>query len=381
MSELNRLQEAGRWERRLKDKVEKILDLADIHIGGKRPWDIWVRDPRWYGRVLSGGSLALGESFMDGWWDCGALDEFFKRIFLAGLDHYGEKGMGAHALRWAARLLNLQSPGRAFQVGIRHYDTGNELFEAMLDERMTYTCGYWGDAKTLEDAQEAKLEQACRKLGLQRGQRVLDIGCGWGSFMKYAAEKYHVQCVGITVSREQLELGRKLCGGLPVEFILQDYRELTGRFDYVVSMGMFEHVGYRNYRAYMEKAHSCLKEGGLFLLSTMGSNRTGRHGYPWFDKYIFPNGMMPSIRQLGTAIEGLFVMEDWSNFGPDYDKTLMAWFSNFEAGWESLSHLYDSRFYRMWKYYLLSLAGAFRARKNQLWQVLLSKDPAGSRRA
>jgi cyclopropane-fatty-acyl-phospholipid synthase len=243
----------------------------------------------------------------------------------------------------------------------------------MLDKQMAYSCGYWRDAGNLDEAQENKLDLICRKLGLQPGTKVLDIGCGWGSLAKYAAEKYKAEVVGITVSQEQVDLARKICGGLPVEIKLMDYRDIRGQFDRIVSVGMIEHVGYKNYRTFMEVTHRCLQGDGLFLLHTIGSNKSRTSVDPWINKYIFPNGMLPSIKQLGSAIEGLFVMEDWHNFSADYDKTLMAWDGRFEDSWEKLKSKYDEGFHRMWRYYLLSCAGSFRARKNQLWQIVLSK--------
>lgn len=277
-----------------------------------------------------------------------------------------------HILR--AILLNPSGKARAFQVGERHYDLGNRLYRGMLDRRMVYSCGYWKNADNLDAAQEAKLDLICRKLGLKRGDRVLDVGCGWGSFAEYAAERYGVEVVGITVSKEQVVLGNESCRGLPVELRLLDYRDMEGEFDHVVSIGMFEHVGLRNYRIYMEKVRQCLKDGGLFLLQTIGGNDSVTKLDPWFEKYIFPNSLIPSIRQISAAAEGLFVMEDWHNFGADYDPTLMSWFRNFDRNWDSLSEIYDERFYRMWRYYLLSSAGTFRARCLQVWQIVFSKE-------
>jgi cyclopropane-fatty-acyl-phospholipid synthase len=270
-------------------------------------------------------------------------------------------------------LTNLQSRSRAFIVGEQHYDLGNLLYQCMLDPRMTYTCGYWAKAGDLEQAQTDKLDLSCRKLGLQPGQRVLDIGCGWGSFAEFAARQYGVRVVGITISREQAELARQRCRGLPVDIRLQDYRELDEPFERIVSLGMFEHVGWRNYVTYMGVVQRCLADGGLFLLHSIGSNRSLAHADPWIDRYIFPNGGLPSIAQIGRAIEKDFVMEDWHNFGADYDRTLMAWHANFERHWPQLAGHYDQRFRRMWRYYLLSCAGAFRARDIQLWQIVLSK--------
>ena len=358
-----------------KQIVEDILSSAGIAINGGQPWDIQINNKTFYQRVLNGGSLGLGESYMDGWWECEKLDDFFTRIIPARPEDRIRKNwrLLIH-IGSAALLLNGISKSRAFRIGERHYDIGNDLFKNMLDRRMVYSCAYWKDADNLDDAQEAKLDLVCRKLGLQPGDRVLDIGCGWGGFAKYAAEKYGVEVVGITVSKEQMELGKKLCEGLPVEIRLQDYRDVNGEFDHIVSVGMFEHVGCKNYRTYMESVHRCLKDGGLFLLHTIGNRHTMGSNDPWFEKYIFPNSIIPSMKQIGASVEELFVAEDWHNFGADYDRTLIAWFRNFDASWHKLKEKYDERFYRMWKYYLLSCAGIFRSRHLQVWQIVFSKN-------
>lgn len=359
---------------RLKEQAQHLLDLADVKINGSQAWDIAVHDERFYQRILSQGSLGLGESYMDGWWDCPKLDEFFFHLLRAKLNEK-VKGHGKilAAALWS-RMVNNQSRRRAFDIGKRHYDIGNNLYQAMLDSRLTYTCGYWKNATTLDSAQEAKLDLVCKKLNLQKGQSVLDIGCGWGSFAKFAAERYGVSVVGITVSQEQIRLGKQLCAGLPVELRYQDYRDVRGAFDHIVSLGMFEHVGVKNYRTFMQVVAQNLKDDGLFLLHTIGGNTSVTSTDPWIEKYIFPNSMLPSIQQIAKAIEGLFVMEDWHNFSAYYDKTLMAWHANVVSAWESLRQNYDDHFFRMWTYYLLSCAGTFRSRQNQLWQIVLSKN-------
>ncbi len=358
---------------RAKATIERLLEGTNIKINGDRPWDIRVHDERTYGAVLWGGSLALGETYMAGWWDCDQIDELITRIFRADFVHKFRFTPGNVTLFLSASLGNLVSRSRAFQIGERHYDAGNDLFQGMLDRRMVYTCGYWKEAKTLDEAQEAKLDLVCRKINLKPGQKVLDIGCGWGSFGKFAAEKYGAEVVGVTVSEEQLRLGRELCKGLPVELRLEDYRDVKGSYDHIVSLGMFEHVGYKNYRMYMRIVRDHLKDSGLFLLQTIGGNRSVRHGDPWFNKYIFPNGMIPSVTQIGKATESIFVMEDWHNFGPDYDLTTRAWEENFEKHWPELCQKYSERFRRMWRYYLRSSSGLFRARHLELWQIVFSK--------
>ena len=357
--------------------AQNLLAKAGITINGSKPYDIQVHNDKFYSRVLAGGSLALGESYMDGWWDVSQLDIFFDKLMTAGIEtHLKTPRMALEFLK--AKLTNRQSKSRAFQIGEKHYDLGNDLYRAMLDKSMTYTCGYWKDAKTLDAAQLAKLDLVCKKIQLKKGQRVLDIGCGWGSFAYHAAKKYGAKVVGLTVSKEQAELARERCKGLPVEIRLQDYRETAEEFDAIVSLGMFEHVGYKNYRTYMEVAHRCLKDGGFFLLHTIGGNKSVTTFDPWIEKYIFTNSMLPSIAQIGASIENLFVMEDWHNFGPYYDKTLMSWFANFDKKWPTLKGTYDARFYRMWKDYLLACAASFRARKNQVWQIVLSKNRVGA---
>lgn len=358
---------------RFQTQIEHLLQGTDISLNGTHPWDIQVHDERLYARVLAEGSLGLGESYMDGWWDCAAIDELIDHALRQQIREKLRPSPQLLLNAIASRILNRQSTSRAFKVAEAHYNLGNDLYEAMLDTRMVYTCGYWKDASTLDEAQEAKLDLVCRKIGLKPGQKILDIGCGWGSFAKFAAENYHARVVGITVSQEQVDLARERCQGLDVEIRLQDYREIHEPFDHIISLGMFEHVGYKNYREYFQVANRCLKDDGLFLLHTIGSLKSATTTDPWIEKYIFPNGMLPSISQIGKAIEGLFVMEDWHNFSADYDKTLMAWYQNVEAAWPVLSKKYSERFHRMWRFYLLMCAGGFRARTNQLWQIVLSK--------
>ncbi len=359
-------------------KLADLLALADIQINGTRPWDIQVHDDAVYGRVLSKGSLGFGESYMEGQWDTADLIGLIARIVSARLD---KKISPLVALELVAKsvVFNLQSPARAFQVGEEHYDLGNDIYEAMLDPRLTYTCGYWKDAKTLAEAQEAKLDLVCRKIGLDRARdlSVLDIGCGWGSFMIYAAQKYGARCTGITVSKEQIELGqaRAVEAGVAdrVTFILQDYRETQGSYDRVVSLGMVEHVGAKNYHSFMNVAARVLKEDGLFLLHTIGGNRSDAGLDPWLNKYIFPNSQIPSGAQLAQAAEDFFTMEDWHNFGAYYELTLRAWFENFDRAWPQLKARYSEKFYRMWKFYLLSCAAQFHTRDLQLWQIVYAK--------
>jgi cyclopropane-fatty-acyl-phospholipid synthase len=353
--------------------ISEMLKLAEVEINGSMPWDIHVHNERFFQRILSDGVLGLGESYMDGWWDCDDLEEFIYRVLKADLeDKISPVKFLIPIIK--SKIMNIQSKiGAAKDVG-HHYNLGNILFQNMLDKRMTYSCGYWKDSDNLDAAQEAKLDLVCKKIDLKSGMTLLDIGCGWGSLIKFAAERYGARSVGITLSEEQVKLGKELCTGLPVEIRLQDYRDLKEKYDRIVSIGMFEHVGVKNYRTFMKIVKRCLHDHGLFLLHTIGSNIPETMTNPWTDKYIFPGGMLPTIKQIANAADGLLVMEDWHNLGLDYSRTLRAWYHNFNSNWEKIkSNRYDERFYRMWKYFLLSCSGSFRARRNQLWQFVFSK--------
>ena len=367
-------------DHKFKDTAIRLLEGGGVTVNGPQPWDIQVYDDRLYARVFAEGTLGFGEAYMDGWWDSGDLDETMTRILSSDILSHIPRNLKTLKLGLQAKWTNRQNKRRAWIVGDQHYNLGNDLFAATFDSRLTGSCGYWKDtdpamdsAQALDAAQDAKLDLICRKIGLREGQSVFDIGCGWGAFMGYAAEKYGARCSGVTISREQAAYIAERYGHLPVEARLMDYRDATGTYDHVVSMGMFEHVGPKNYRAYFETASRLLNNGGFFLLHTIGSNHSSGAIDPWMDKYIFENGVLPSVAQIGAAIEELFMVEDWHNFGADYDKTLVAWFRKFDSNWEGLKEKYGERFYRMWKYYLLACAGGFRARNIQLWQVVLAK--------
>lgn len=348
------------------------LSRAGVNAGtASPPADIAIHDDQVFSRLLREGTVGLGETYMDGLWDAEPLDQLLYKVIAAGVQDHLPHDLSLIFSMLRGRLVNMQRL-RAREVGEKHYDIGNDLYTAMLDQRMIYSCGYWEHADTLDAAQEAKLDLICRKIGLEPGMKVLDIGSGWGGFLKFAAERYGISGLGVTVSKEQAALANERNRGLPVETRLLDYMALEGQFDRIVSVGMFEHVGYKNYRSYFQKAAQLLKPDGLFLLHCIGGHISTSHGDPWTEKYIFANGMLPSVSQIGKAVEGLFVMEDWHNFGAYYDRTLMAWLANFDAAWPQLSHRYDERFRRMWRYYLSSSAALFRARRISLWQIVLS---------
>lgn len=354
--------------------IVNLLNSAGIAVNGNNPWDIQINKNKFYERVLKDGSLGLGEAYVDGDWDCLNLDLFFDRLLTAKLEEKIKSNLRMMFKLLVMRIVNLQTKKRAQIVGKKHYDLGNNLFESMLDKRMNYSCAYWAHATDLDEAQEHKLELSCKKLMLKPGMRILDIGCGFGALAKYAAERYQVNVVGVTISKQQYEYAKENCKGLPITILLQDYRDIKEKFDRIISIGMFEHVGHLNYDTYMKVAHRNLVDQGIFLLHTIGSNITKFDIDEWFGKYIFPNGMLPSIAQIAAASEKYFIMEDWHNFGSDYDKTLLAWHTNFNHYWPQLMNHYDERFFRMWNYYLLACAGAFRARTIQLWQIVFSKE-------
>jgi cyclopropane-fatty-acyl-phospholipid synthase len=363
-----------------KQQVTEMLRSASVEVGGKRPWDLQVHDERLYQCILAEGSLGAGEAYMDGWWDAERLDELFFRILRARLDRNVRTPavLGRVLLSW---LGNMQNRSRSRRVAEQHYDLSQRLYEAMLGPTMQYTCAYYGpdgsDA-TLDDAQRAKLALIARKLHLEPGMRVLELGGGFGELARFLAAEHGCEVCSYNISSQQVEYARGLCEGLPVDIRQRDYRETANesrQYDRVVSIGLMEHVGPKNYRGFFELVRARLKAGGLALVHTIGGNLSCVSTDRWIAKYIFPGGVIPAEAQLTRAKEGLFVLEDWHNFGPDYDRTLMGWHDNFVAAWPDLqpSEGFDDRFYRMWRYYLLSCAGAFRARSLNLWQLVLSQ--------
>lgn len=360
--------------------VERLAEQAGVTINGTAPTDPQIKDESVYRTFLSGNNISIGEAFMAGLWDVEDLAGLYAKL----LDSRAYEQIGLFrnpGIVLRALFFNLQSRTRSFQVAQEHYDLGSDLYQAMLDKRMVYTSArYDRPDMTLEQAQEAKLDWFCKQLDLQPGQRILDIGCGWGSFMKYAVEQYDVTCVGLTVSEGQTKLGRELCAGLPIEFIVKDYRDFhdPDGFDHIVSIEMIEAVGAKNLRTYFQKAHDLLRVGGKFGLQAIGGNAKHPVADPWIDKYIFPNGILPSLHQLEEATRDLFIFDRLENIGPDYDPTLLAWWQRFHAAYPALraaNPTYDEQFCRMWKYYLQGCAGLFRTRQAQDWQIIFSIAP------
>ncbi len=372
----------------LRKQFEQLLAPLDIHIDGDRPWDIRVNDVRFYERVIRDGFIGAGEGYMAGEWDCEDIPELIARVRRAALEarlsvdlRLRARLASAAGYRRLRALVDRDAPAR--RLAATQYDLGNDFFASFLDSRMVYSCAYWRKAQTLEEAQVAKLDLICRKLRLEPGMRLLDIGGGWGGLAIYAAQHFGVHVTNITISNEQArfaeERRRELSKDVRNRIInrLEDYRDVAdGPYDRVVSVGMFEHVRHDNYRQFMEAVHRNLTDGGLFLLHTIGMDAGKRMSYDWTAKYIFPESEIPIAADVTAAYADLFAMEDWHNFGADYEKTLLEWFRRFEAHWpaQPLARAPQAdRFYRMWKLYLLGSAGSFRGRTLQLWQIVLSK--------
>jgi len=304
--------------------------------------------------------------------DCDDISEYFKRVARMP-NRYTQILFDKVAM---AR--NQQTMGMSLRVAQEHYDLGNDLYQVMLDKTMNYTCGLWyPETKTLEEAQINKMDIVGRKLKLKPGMKVLDLGCGFGGAAKYMAEKFGVSVTAYNISKEQVAYARESCKGLDVEIKLEDYRNATGQYDAVYSIGLFEHVGHRNYRGYFKVVERCLKPEGLALVHaiTIADHQTQTEA--WLTKFIFPGGELPHVKDYLTANENLLVVEDLQSFAKSYAKTLRCWRNNFRKNWDSIEKNYKGRFggrfYRMYDYYLAFCEGLFKERSGQLHQVVYSK--------
>ena len=355
-----------------KDVAARILDAAGIPINGSEPWSFQVHNEKLWDRVISQRQLGFAESYMDGWWDCDQLDVALTKLLSINVLKLlkPSPALAFHVAK--SNLLNNQTKRRAAQNAKHHYNIGNDLYSRMLDEEMVYSCAYWNNAQTLAEAQQAKFDLICRKLELKPGMRLLDIGSGWGGFLRFATKNYGVIATGISPAENQINLAREKSEGLGITFKQQDYRDLTGEFDRIVSIGMMEHVGPKNYKAFFAKCDELLTKDGRMLHHTIGSNVSKNTTDPFFDRYIFPGGVLPSLAQIARATENTFIIEDVHNFGPYYDLTLLEWHKNISSRWQEIPQ-YDQRFQRMWNYYLLASAAGFRAGNLQLFQVVFQR--------
>lgn len=352
---------------------------ADVQFNGRRPWDVQVNNPRLYGEILRRGSLGFGDGYVNGDWDCDDLCELINRLLRAKANRpLSWWTRTAEGWRWVQeRLVNQQSEERTRKRTSQHYDINPELYRAMLGKTMAYSCGYWRNAKSLDQAQEAKLELICKKLELKEGERLLDLGCGWGSLAKHAAENYGARVTGITVSREQAAYLKEQTTWQDIRVKVCDYRHLNDLgeepFDKIASVGMYEHVGRLNDKRFYDVISKALKPEGLALIHTIGSVERTHRTDEWIDRYVFPGGRLPSAVDLCKGLEKKFIIEDWESFGTDYERTLRCWHENLLQSKQNQDLVLDDRGYRFWKFYLLSCAGFFRSRQGQLWQVVLSR--------
>ncbi len=336
---------------------------------GRQTWGLQISDSAVRRRIQRLGIVALGETYEQGHWQCDNLEDFMYQVFTGS-------PLTLSLAAWSKlllaaldqRLFNRQNGRGAFNIGLKHYDLGNDLFRCMLDSSMTYTSGYWAHATTLDEAQKAKLDLICRKLNLRPGQRVLDIGCGWGNFAHFAATNYGAHVTGLTVSQEQARFAQERCRDLPVEIRLQDYRTFRESFDHVVSIEMIEAVGRKNLPAYFKTIDSVLKNDGLAVVQVISGDTlssTSDRGLDqyilWLVKYIFPDGYLPKQHELVPPRSTQLAIEDWHRFHDDYPKTLRAWSDRFNQNWRQLAAQYDDAFHRRWNFYLSGCAAAFRA--------------------
>lgn len=365
--------------------VTAKLAQAGITINGTNPWDLIVKDDRFYARTAIGGSLGLGDSYAEGLITCEDIGALQQRWIAADTHPPGPRWPRNPAEAWIRLKMlmsNQQNIERSRDVGKFHYDIGNDLYRRMLGPTMAYSCGYWAgikyatDALALDQAQRNKYQIICEKLNLRWGMRVLEIGCGSGGFAAYAAREYGVDIVGVSISKEQIAYAQQaypdLCASGQINLQLMDYRGMYDtfgqQFDAAVSIGMFEHVGPANYAVYMKAVRDCLKPHAPFLLHTIVGNGNP-DPFMWYR--IFRGGVLPLEAQMAKAAKPYFAIEHVENFGYDYYLTLKAWWNNFVAAWPELEHTYDRRFYRMWEFYLKACAALFEARRIHLQHWLL----------
>ncbi len=353
-----------------------LLDRADVRLDGSRPHDIRVHDSRVFSRVAVHGSVGLGEAYLDGWWSTDDLEELAYRLASARLQRVTEwlpRGMVQNV---TARLFNQQTRGLAQRVARDHYEMGNDLFSGFFGRYKNYSCAYFQDTDDLDRAQRQKLDLICKKLDLRPGDRLLDVGGGWGELARHAAAEYGAKVTSINISEEQMRYARAHCKGLDVTVQRCDYRDVRGAFDKVAAIAMFTHIGQRNYRTFMQSIRRVLEPGGIFIMEGVWGNVSTNRIDAWMDKYVFPGAMIPSGAQTFQAFEDIFVAEDIHNFGPHYLKTLRAWDANFEAAWPELRERYGERMHRIFNYYFRTIAGFFRARALQNWHLVLT--PVGA---
>ncbi len=344
-----------------------------------------IHDPGTIRRLVRAPELGLGEAYMDRQLTIAQNDlEGFLTLLGRNVMRYG-RGRLSVAARGPARLMRHLAQFNPAPVARRnvshHYDLSNDFYRLMLDEDMQYSCAYFAeDSMSLEQAQAAKKRLVARKLLLEPGMRVLDIGCGWGGMALTLARDFGARVTGITLSERQLEVARARAreAGLEgqVEFRLQDYRKIDETFERIVSVGMLEHVGVPHMRTYFNRVRDLLTPDGVALIHTIGRTTPPSSTSPWLRKYIFPGGYIPAVSEVIPAIEraGLYLADLEVLHGSHYARTLAAWRARFEAHREAIRARFDERFLRMWRYYLVLSETGFRELGMVVHHYLLARD-------
>ncbi len=368
----------------------RLPDGRELNLGKTdAPEQVQLTVKRWrfFWRALTRNDIGVGESYMDDDWACSDLVALC-RIFLRDQSLLESRSLWTLYTRlrniwlWRAQANTLRGSRRNIA---HHYDLSNDLYRLFLDDTMMYSCAVFDKPESsLETAQRSKLDEICRRLELAPGMHVLEIGCGWGGFALHAARHYGCRVTGITLSREQLELARQRIAeaGLQdlVEFQFCDYRKVSGVFDRVVSIEMFEAVGFEYYAAYFAAVARALKPGGRMFLQTITipDQRFDRYrrDFDWIKKYIFPGGMLASVHRIATTLKHKTDLRiDWlRDIGVHYAETLACWRQRFFERLPEVRQLgFDDRFIRMWEFYLASCEAAFAVRHIGDAQVILSK--------
>ena len=331
--------------------VERVFAASDIAIDGSKPWDIRVTDNRFFRAVVTQGSLGLGEAYMNGWWKCEDLEELAYRLMRSGIYKISLWMPIYLVANIHDAAINQQSKEKSLRVAERHYAMGNDIFLSFLGKYKNYSCGYFSDTDNLDQAQLQKLEKICRLLDLKPGDRVLDVGGGWGEFARYAATKYGCYVTSVNITDEQIKFAVEYCKGTSVDIRKCDYRDITGRYDKIAVIAMLTHVGPKNYRKFMEVADRCLEPGGMMLIESVGGHKSRKNCEAWINRYIFPGGVVPSLKQFDTAMAGRFSRKETDEFGGFYVHTLRAWNRNLMQAWPDHLRKYDERVRLMFEYF------------------------------
>jgi cyclopropane-fatty-acyl-phospholipid synthase len=348
---------------------------------------IIIHNKSMFDKIAYNGALGFAESYMDGDWDTDNMELILYTLMLKEVEIENQiKSQPMQAMYSFFSSIFSTSTNTSLNTIesskdniSHHYDIGNDLYKIMLDKRMQYTCAYFHkENMSLEEAQLAKMELIAKKLDLKSGMSVVDIGCGFGGMAYHLASKYGVRVTGVTLSAEQQTFANNNFGHPNVKIILKDYRHLdstdgdNGMFDRVYSIGMFEHVGRKNYSEYYDKCYSILKPNGIMLLHTIGRTYSDKFvPNPFVEKYIFPGGELPRLKDLTGKFIDKWHLEDMQNLGLSYAKTLRCWRNNI-GNWKDLDR-YSNRFRKMWNFYLLSFPVRFEARDICLWQLVYTK--------